>query len=182
MTEVNLRQLARTMEGLASVAVGFGVLGYQRAQVVRRELQRRFSLAARGPAGSTRPAPPPLPATPSAAQMAGEALGRLAPVVYSMAPVAAYAAERASRYAAERASERIAPLVAEAAGRAGETAERLKEAATHLPPEAQDVVAAAGDLVKDLPGEAKELAKEAISMVRLALQMVAPPPPRPQGS
>jgi len=41
MEDVNFGKVAKALEGPAYIAVGFGVLGFQRAQVRRRELQRR---------------------------------------------------------------------------------------------------------------------------------------------
>jgi len=46
MTEVPLGRFARVLEQPAYVAVGFGVLGFQRAQVCRRSLQRRVGALA----------------------------------------------------------------------------------------------------------------------------------------
>jgi hypothetical protein len=43
MADMSIGKVARALEGGAYVAVGFGVLGFQRAQVRRRELQRRMS-------------------------------------------------------------------------------------------------------------------------------------------
>jgi hypothetical protein len=43
MADMSIGKVARALEGPAYVAVGFGVLGFQRAQVRRRELQRRLS-------------------------------------------------------------------------------------------------------------------------------------------
>jgi hypothetical protein len=43
MADMSIGKVARALEGPAYVAVGFGVLGFQRAQVRRRELQRRMS-------------------------------------------------------------------------------------------------------------------------------------------
>ena len=40
--DVNFGKAAKVLEGPAYIAVGFGVLGFQRAQVRRRELQRRL--------------------------------------------------------------------------------------------------------------------------------------------
>ena len=42
MAEMSFGKMAGTLEGPAYVAVGFGVLAFQRAQVRRRELQRRI--------------------------------------------------------------------------------------------------------------------------------------------
>jgi hypothetical protein len=41
--EMNLGKVARALETPAFVAVGFGVLGFQRAQVRRRELERQMA-------------------------------------------------------------------------------------------------------------------------------------------
>jgi hypothetical protein len=46
MADVNLARVAKALEGPAYVAVGFGVLGFQRGQVYRRALQRRLSRVA----------------------------------------------------------------------------------------------------------------------------------------
>ncbi len=43
MADMTIGKVARALEGPAYVAVGFGVLGFQRAQVRRRELQRQMS-------------------------------------------------------------------------------------------------------------------------------------------
>jgi hypothetical protein len=43
MAEVNLARVAKALEDPAYVAVGFGVLGFQRGQVYRRALERRLS-------------------------------------------------------------------------------------------------------------------------------------------
>jgi hypothetical protein len=47
MAGMSMGKVARALEGPAYVAVGFGVLGFQRAQVRRRELQRRMGRLAR---------------------------------------------------------------------------------------------------------------------------------------
>jgi hypothetical protein len=44
----SLNGVTRALEGSAYVAVGFGVLGFQRAQVRRRELQREVQLRLTG--------------------------------------------------------------------------------------------------------------------------------------
>jgi hypothetical protein len=52
MADVTLARLARSLEGPAYVAVGFGVLGFQRGQVYRLALQRRVGRFA-GAAGQS---------------------------------------------------------------------------------------------------------------------------------
>ena len=46
MADVNLAKVAKALEGPAYVAVGFGVLGFQRGQVYRRAFQRRVARVA----------------------------------------------------------------------------------------------------------------------------------------
>lgn len=71
---VDDEDLPRSLRDAAYMAVGFGVLGFQRAQVARRELARRLpDLAEHLPAGvrealevvgaALRGAPPPRPGT-----------------------------------------------------------------------------------------------------------------------
>jgi hypothetical protein len=43
MADVTLASVAKALEGPAYVAVGFGVLGFQRGQVYRRALQRQLA-------------------------------------------------------------------------------------------------------------------------------------------
>lgn len=43
MADIRIGKVAKALEGPAYVAVGFGVLGFQRAQVRRRELQSRMN-------------------------------------------------------------------------------------------------------------------------------------------
>jgi hypothetical protein len=47
MGELDMGRLAKMLEQPAYIAVGFGVLGFQRAQVLRRACQRRVSEGAR---------------------------------------------------------------------------------------------------------------------------------------
>jgi hypothetical protein len=41
MADVDFAKAARALEGPAFIAVGFGVLGFQRAQVYRRDMEKR---------------------------------------------------------------------------------------------------------------------------------------------
>ena len=41
MADVNFAKAARALEGPAFIAVGFGILGFQRAQVYRRDMEKR---------------------------------------------------------------------------------------------------------------------------------------------
>jgi hypothetical protein len=52
LASLNLARVAKALEGPAYVAVGFGVLGFQRGQVYRRALQRRVGRLA-GAAGQS---------------------------------------------------------------------------------------------------------------------------------
>jgi hypothetical protein len=172
MAEVNFVRFARAVKDQAYVAVGFGVLGFQKAQTYRVAWERRHSGPGRSARAWYRPPPPP-----SAAE-------RLAPLVQGVAGLAA----QRLRPLVSDAAERMGPLVSDAANRVGplvsDAAERMgplvSETAEQLRPDAQEFLRAAGDLMNDLPGEARELAKEAVAFGRFAVQAFRPPPPRSQ--
>jgi hypothetical protein len=207
MAQVNFVRVARVLEQPAYVAVGFGVLGYQRAQAWRRAWQRRLSHLASSaqqpspptPGGRSRHKPPTSAADrvgPFVSGVAGLAAERLRPMVTDAAervgPFMSEAAERVAPYvsdAAERvgpfmsdAAERVGPFMAEAVDRVGplvaEIGPAVSEAAEQLKPEAQEFLRAATDLVNDLPEEARELAREAFAFGRLALQAFRAPEDR----
>jgi hypothetical protein len=178
MAEVNFARFARVLEDQAYVAVGFGVLGYHKAQACRRAWQRELSGAARA---ERAPSPPKRP--PSAAERfrpfvygaAGMAAERLRPLVSDaadrVAPLVSDAAERVGPIVSE-AAERVGPLVSEAAERMGPL---VSEAAEQLRPEAQEFLRAAGDLMNDLPADARELTKDAVAFGRSFLQAFRSP-------
>ena len=157
MAEVSFGRVARVLEGSAYVAVGFGVLGFQKAQVARRDLQRRLSRVSPPGAGTAQPAPAPAPRlAPGPSPAPADRATQVADKLSEMAEMASMTLAPLVAQAAERASGRLAPLVNDAAERLGE---RLGEAAQHLPPEAHEFLEAAGELAKDLPAEARELAR-----------------------
>ena len=157
MAEISLTRLARMLEEPAYVAVGFGVLGFQRAQVARRDLRRRVSL---GRSGTSQAGPAPSPHESRAPEQPAQ-LPQMAQRLGEVAQVASVVLRPLVVQAADRASQRLAPLVNDAASRFGE---RAGEAVQHLPPEAHEFLEAAGDLAKDIPGEARQLAKEVVSL------------------
>lgn len=72
MAERNLGRFTKVLEEPLYVAVGFGVLGFQRAQVLRRGLQRRLA----GP-GAAAPASAGIPGEAQAGEGFGDKLGAL---------------------------------------------------------------------------------------------------------
>jgi hypothetical protein len=163
MAEVNFVRFARALEDQAYVAVGFGVLGFQKAQAYRVAWERRRSGPRRSARAWYRPQPPPTAAE------------RLAPLVQGVAGLAA----QRLRPLVSDAADRMGPIVSDAAERMGPL---VSDAAEQLRPEAQEFLRAAGDLMNDLPGEARELAKEAVALGRFALQAFRPPPAQNRAS
>ena len=190
MAEVNFVRFAKGLEHPAYVAVGFGVLAFQRAQVCRRAWQRRLFSPPAPPA----PPPPPAPRRQTVADVASGAAERLGPMVFEVAgmaaerlgPLLSEASERVAPLLSE-ASERVAPLVTDTAERLGplmsDAAERLgplvSETVERLQPEAHEFREAAGELLNDLPGEARQIAREAVAFGRFALQALWAPPRPP---
>jgi hypothetical protein len=189
MAEVDFARFARVLEDPAYVAVGFGVLGFQRAQVYRRALQRRLSQMAGGARSSLHAPPRPALRRPTLAEVMlgaaarGARTGSVGPLVRD---VAGLAAGRVGPLVAD-ASQRIGPLVADAALRlaplvsdaAESVAPVVGEAAEDLAPEAKEFLDAAGELVNDVSQDARELAKEAVAFGRFAIQMLGTPARRP---
>jgi hypothetical protein len=200
MAEVDFARFARVLEDPAYVAVGFGVLGFQRAQVYRRALQRRLSQMAGGARSSLHAPPRPALRRPTLAEVMlgaaarGARTGSVGPLVRDVAglaagrvgPLVADASQRIGPLVAD-ASQRIGPLVADAALRlaplvsdaAESVAPVVGEAAEDLAPEAKEFLDAAGELVNDVSQDARELAKEAVAFGRFAIQMLGTPARRP---
>jgi hypothetical protein len=95
VAEPDLARLARQLEEPAYVAVGFGVLGLQRAQVYRRGLQRELYTALQRGLRQLKP-------------LAGEVARRLPPEVGEVARATGEVASDLSREARELAKEAVA--------------------------------------------------------------------------
>jgi hypothetical protein len=192
---VNFDRFTKALEDPLYVVVGAGVLGFQRAQVWRRALQRRaLKLAGaavarqvkasvtgqfRQAVGGDRPADAVARVAPLVTEvprLAADIATRLAPAAYE---VAGQAAQRLGRVAGEAAGQvgpALAGVVDQAAQRARPVADQVGD---HLPPEAHELIDATADLVADIPREAKALLGEAAAFGRLALQVLRAPTSRP---
>ncbi len=154
MPKVNFGRFAKALEDPAYVAVGVGVLGFQRAQVCRRSLERQVKgllgeVGAAGPFGfvfGERKVPPSPPRSSPVADVVGDALGDFLGEFRHMVDDV------------QDAVNGIAPGLAE-----------------HLPREAQDFMKAATDLANDLPREARGMLSEAVAIGRFALHALRSP-------
>jgi hypothetical protein len=179
MAEVDFARFARVLEDPAYVAVGFGVLGFQRAQVYRRALQRRLSQMAGGARSSLHAPPRPALRRPTLAEVMlgaaarGARTGSVGPLVRDVAglaagrvgPLVADASQRIGPLVAD-ASQRIGPLVADASQRIGPL---VADAALRLAPlvsdAAESVAPVVGEAAEDLAPEAKEFLDAAGELV-----------------
>lgn len=195
MAELNFDRFTKALEDPLYVAVGAGVLGFQRAQVWRRALQRRaLKLAGVAVArqmkasvtgqlnqvlGGDRPADAAGRVVPLVAEVpraAADIATRLGPVAYEVAGQAAQRLGRAAGEAAGQVGPALAGVMDQAVQRARPITDQVGD---HLPPEAHELIDAAGDLVADIPREAKALLGEAAAFGRLALQVLRAPTSRP---
>jgi hypothetical protein len=180
MAELNFDRFTKALEGPVYVAVGAGVLGFQRAQVLRRSLERRlmklaWPVVTRQVSGAVSGARPEDLAG-RVVPLAAGAARRFGPGAYGMAEQAAGRLGQAAGDAAGR----LGPVLVEAAGTA---AARVRPIAAQmgdrLPPEARELIDAAGALAADIPVEAEEVVKEAAAFGRLALHVLRAPLNRP---
>jgi hypothetical protein len=170
MADAKFGKIFTTLQGPVYVAVGFGVLGFQRAQVCRRQLQRRFGGA-----------------TGVADQVVGAVNEKVTAVNHKVTAVNHRVTEAAVDHLIGAVNRKVAAAagdvnrkVAAAAGdvnrkvaaAAGDVlGDLFGDATGQLPDEAKELLKAAGDLASDLPGEAKELFKEAVAIGRFAYRM-----------
>ncbi|MGH9105444.1 MAG: hypothetical protein ACRDZX_06320 [Acidimicrobiales bacterium] len=163
MAELDLGRFAKTLEQPAYIAVGFGVLGFQRARVCQRAWQRRLVEGARRLRDDLARDAGPVPRAsrrPLQRVVPGARPGTGKPLLRSLSDVVG------------GATDRLGPLVSEATDRLGPL---VSEATDRLPPEAKELLTAAGDVVVDLSGEAREVAKEAAAFGRFAIEVLRAP-------
>jgi uncharacterized protein YjbJ (UPF0337 family) len=152
MEDVNFDKVIKTLEEPMYVAVGFGVLAFQRAQVFRRELERhlgRFAGAANHVVGGAK-------------DVVGGAKDHFAAAAKQ---ASGSATSRVPGGAAGRAAGGAADIVPGLAG----------EIAGQLPDEAKEFFRAAVDVAGDIPKEARELLNEAIAAGRFAVKVLQGP-------
>jgi hypothetical protein len=148
MADANFDKVFKTLEDPLYVAVGFGVLAFQRAQVWRHDLQRRLG----GVAGA-----------------AGNVVGATRDVASAANHFAGAASDLAG------AASHIVGARRQAAGRVNRPVDPAQSLPGHIPDEAKEFVRAAVDLAGDVPKEAAELVKEALAVGRFALKVLQGP-------